>query len=59
VIITQVFHRQGHFLHRTVHNPLIIMERYPDTGITFVSDNVDALVTPEVFMEKKFASFTA
>ncbi|HSE84694.1 MAG TPA: glycine/sarcosine/betaine reductase component B subunit [Candidatus Binatia bacterium] len=25
---------------------LIIMERYPDTGITFVPDNVDALVTP-------------
>ena len=25
---------------------LIIMERYPDTGITFVPENVDALVTP-------------
>ena len=25
---------------------LIIMERYPDTGITFVSPGVDALVTP-------------
>jgi hypothetical protein len=25
---------------------LIIMERYPDTGITFVPANVDALVTP-------------
>ncbi len=25
---------------------LIIMERYPDTGITFVPGNVDALVTP-------------
>jgi hypothetical protein len=25
---------------------LIIMERYPDTGITFVPDNVNALVTP-------------
>jgi glycine reductase complex component B subunit alpha and beta len=25
---------------------LIIMERYPDTGITFVPPNVDALVTP-------------
>jgi len=25
---------------------LIVMERYPDTGITFVPDNVDALVTP-------------
>src|SRR5215475_8694824 len=25
---------------------LIIMERYPDTGITFVAENVDALVTP-------------
>jgi glycine reductase complex component B subunit alpha and beta len=25
---------------------LIIMERYPDTGITFVPDNVDTLVTP-------------
>ena len=25
---------------------LIIMERYPDTGITFVPENVNALVTP-------------
>ena len=25
---------------------LIIMERYPDTGITFVPSNVNALVTP-------------
>src|SRR4030095_12160739 len=25
---------------------LIIMERYPDTGITFVPPNVNALVTP-------------
>ncbi|HZA55691.1 MAG TPA: hypothetical protein VE616_15690, partial [Candidatus Udaeobacter sp.] len=25
---------------------LIIMERYPDTGITFVPPGVDALVTP-------------
>ncbi len=25
---------------------LIIMERYPDTGITFVPANVNALVTP-------------
>ncbi len=25
---------------------LIVMERYPDTGITFVPNNVDALVTP-------------
>ena len=25
---------------------LIIMERYPDTGITFVPQNVNALVTP-------------
>ena len=25
---------------------LIIMERYPDTGVTFVPDNVNALVTP-------------
>jgi glycine reductase complex component B subunit alpha and beta len=25
---------------------LIIMERYPDTGITFVPDNVNAIVTP-------------
>ena len=25
---------------------LIIMERYPDTGITFVPHNVNALVTP-------------
>jgi glycine reductase len=29
-----------------VKTALIIMERYPDTGITFVPDNVDALVTP-------------
>ena len=25
---------------------LIVMERYPDTGITFVPENVNALVTP-------------
>src|SRR4030095_9866366 len=25
---------------------LIIMERYPDTGITFVPENVNALITP-------------
>jgi glycine reductase complex component B subunit alpha and beta len=29
-----------------VKTALIIMERYPDTGITFVPENVDALVTP-------------
>jgi hypothetical protein len=29
-----------------VKTALIIMERYPDTGITFVPANVNALVTP-------------
>ena len=29
-----------------IKTTLIIMERYPDTGITFVPENVDALVSP-------------
>ncbi|MGH7871595.1 MAG: glycine/sarcosine/betaine reductase component B subunit [Candidatus Binatia bacterium] len=29
-----------------IKGTLIIMERYPDTGITFVPENVNALVTP-------------
>ena len=32
--------------HPGVKAALIIMERYPDTGITFVPANVNALVTP-------------
>jgi hypothetical protein len=29
-----------------IKGTLIIMERYPDTGITFVPQNVNALITP-------------
>ena len=35
---------------------LIIMERYPDTGITFVPANVNALVTPGLTSRPLFRS---
>ena len=35
---------------------LIIMERYPDTGITFVPENVNALVTPGLTRDRDHAA---